>query len=938
MKREPMFRRYLRFWRADPRRDVDDELAFHSAMRTEEFQRDGMERDDAERATRDRFGDVNDIQSEVERLAVKRHARYLRVQWIDALGQDLRIAVRSLRAKPGYAIALTLTLALGIGANLAIFTVVNSVLLRPLPLREPERIVRVFDDIKGAGANDVGMSVPELEDLSTRAGVFDDVSGIFPASAALAGGDRVERIELLGTSANYFEMLQASAAHGRVYGQAEWKPGFIGTVVISDALWRRQFGADVNIIGKSIRLDEDPYTIIGVMPPDFRHPGTTLSGDVDVWGGAGFSGDPFPTPPIRATRVLPGAMARLKHGVTLEQAQSRLDALTNALAEEYPNDYPGRLHWSLRIEPVQSTLTGNVRPTLVILFGAVSFLLLIVCVNVASLMLARSSARMRDYALRQALGASRGRIARQLLTESVLVAVIGGAAAVVALRLSLGSLLAWMPADVPRLNEIDANWQVVIAALGLSLATGLLIGLAPAYYATGAESNRALKEGGRTGAAPSARQNRSRSALVVSQIALSVVLLIAAGLLIRSLAGVLQQDPGLDPTNLVAGQIWVPVPNNPAANKYLDPLKQVALVEQLLDRLTHLPGVENAALGTPADIPLLGGTNNARSFSLPGESTTQENDHAAKFGSVSPAYFDALKIPVERGRVFTSHDDLAAPKVAVVNEAFVHAFSPGSEIIGRHLVGARNNTEFEIVGVVADVRENGLDVATAPRIYLSLLQRPTVALAVFLRSRRRCQVDAGRSRSHGARSGSRSADLRRAHDGRCGGPVHGAAPLFRVADVDLRPRGRAPCGARDLRRHDIPGRPARSGVWPAPGARCHADGYHEARLSSRLRACGPGRDHRRDRGIPRRAFTIIAVVRRVGARPPDVRRRSRLSLHGGCRGVLCPRAKGDACGSDRRTPGLGSLRSARFDGLPQNRSPLASRDELPRPRIRDHIV
>ena len=316
----------------------------------------------------------------------------------------------------------------------------------------------------------------------------------------------------------------------------------------------------------------------------------------------------------------------------------------------------------------------------------------------------------------------------------MLVAVIGGAAAVVALRLSLGSLLALMPADVPRLNEIYANWQVVLVALGLSLATGLLIGLAPAYYATGAESNRALKEGGRTGAAPSARQNRSRSALVVSQIALSVVLLIGAGLLIRSLAVVLQQDPGLDPTNLVAGQIWVPVPNNPAANKYLDPLKQVALVEQLLDRLSHLPGVEYAALGTPADIPLLSGTNNARAFSLRGESTSEDNDHAAKFGSVSPLYFDALRIPVDKGRVFTSHDDSAAPKVAVVNEAFVHAFSPGSDVIGRHLVGARNNTEFEIIGVVADVRENGLDVATAPRVYLSLLQRPTVALAVFLRS------------------------------------------------------------------------------------------------------------------------------------------------------------------------------------------------------------
>ncbi|MDQ2768726.1 MAG: ABC transporter permease [Gemmatimonadota bacterium] len=733
MTREPMFRRYLQFWRADPRRDVSEELAFHLAMRTAEYEESGMDESDAARATRERFGDIGGIQAEVERLAVNRQARQLRVQWIDALLQDVRLAARTLRAKPAYAIALVLTLALGIGANLAIFTVVNSVLLRPLPLPEPQRLVRVYDDLKGAGASDVGLSVLELEDLATRAGVFDEVSATFPASGALAGGDRVERVELLATSPNYFELLQSTAAHGRVYGHTEWKPGFLGAVVISDALWRRQFGADVDIIGKTIRIDEDPYTIAGVMPPGFRHPGSTLSGDVDVWGGAGFSGDPFPQPPTRA-RILPGAIARLKPGVTLEQARERLVAFSTTLQREYPNDYPEQLKWSVRIEPVQSTLTGNVRPTLIILLGAVSFLLLIVCVNLASLMLARSSTRMRDFALRQALGASRGRIARQLLTESVLISVIGGAAAIVALRLSLRMLITLVPSDVPRLNEIHANWQVVAAALALSLATGVLIGLAPAYYATGADANRELKEGGRTAAGASARQNRSRSALVISQIALSVVLLIGAGLLIRSFSVVLQQDPGLDPASLVTGQIWVPVPNNPAANKYLAPKQQSALAERLLERLSALPGVDYAALGTPADIPMLAGTNNARPFTLPDESTTQQDDHAAKFGSVSPLYFDALKIPVVKGRIFTPYDNLAAPKVAVVNEAFAQKFSPGRDLVGRRLRGGRNNVEFEIVGVVEDVRENGLDVQTSPRVYFSILQRPTVALAVFLRS------------------------------------------------------------------------------------------------------------------------------------------------------------------------------------------------------------
>jgi predicted permease len=740
MKREPMFRRYLRFWRADPRRDVDDELDFHLAMRAEEYEHVGMNRDDAERATRDRFGDVDGIHTEVERLTARRYARQLRVQWIDALRQDLRLAVRSLRAKPGYALALTLTLALGIGANLAIFTVVDSVTLRPLPLTEPERLVRVFVDLRGAGAGDVGMSVPELEDLGTRSGVFDEVSGLLGASAALEGGERVERVELLGTTPNYFEMLQAKAALGRVYTQADWKPGFIGTVVISDALWRRQFGADPHILGKTLRLDEDPYEVIGVMPPNFRHPGGTLSGDVDVWGGTGFTADPFPVPVTRASRFLPQTIGRLKRGINVEKAQARLDALARSLQQEYPNDYPSESRWSLRVEPVQATLTGNVRPTLVILLGAVSFLLLIVCVNLASLMLARSSTRMRDFALRQALGASRSRIARQLLTESVLIAIVGGVAAIVALRLSLGTLLALMPADVPRLNEIHANWQVVIAAVLLSLAAGVLIGLAPAYYATGADSARALKEGGRTGTAPSTRQNRSRSALVVSQIALSAVLLIAAGLLIRSLAAVLQEDPGLDPSNLVAAQVWVPVPNNPKANKYLDPKALVAMVTELHQKLIQLPGVEYAALGTPADIPLIGGNDNARPFAMPDESSAQATQYAAKFGAVSPFYFDALKIPVIKGRVFTEHDDIGAPTVVVVNEAFARQFSPNRDVVGRHLTGTRAKVDLEIVGEVADVRENGLDARTAPRIYLSLLQRPNVALSVFIRSRNSLQA------------------------------------------------------------------------------------------------------------------------------------------------------------------------------------------------------
>jgi hypothetical protein len=302
---------------------------------------------------------------------------------------DLHYALRTLRKSPAFVTIIVLTLALGIGANLAIFTVVNAVLLQPLPFHDPDRIVRIFDDLGGAGAKDVGMSVPELEDLQ-RSGVFEQISVIYPASQALSGGDGVERIEFLGTSPSYFELLGAAPALGRTYTQSEWAPGCLDGVVISDGLWKRQFGSDPHVIGRRIRIDEDPYTVIGVMPPEFRHPGNTLGGDVDIWSACGFTVYPYPSPPVRNIRLFPGMLGRLKSGMTLEQAQRRLDALAISLQQAYPNDYPKQQGWSLRLERAQTTLTGNVRPTLVILLAAVSFVLLIVCVNVASLLIART--------------------------------------------------------------------------------------------------------------------------------------------------------------------------------------------------------------------------------------------------------------------------------------------------------------------------------------------------------------------------------------------------------------------------------------------------------------------------------------------------------------------------------------------------------------------
>jgi putative ABC transport system permease protein len=652
---------------------------------------------------------------------------------MDTLIQNLRYAIRTLARNPLFTTVTIVTMALGIGANLAIFAVVNAVLLRPLPFREPDQLVRIFDDAPGAGAHDIGMSVPELIDLADHSGVFAQISALIPVSTALAGGDRVERIELLGTSPNYFEMLGAKAALGRVYTQAEWQPGFLDGVVISDALWHREFGADPKVIGKRIRVDEDPYTIIGVMPPEFRHPGNTSSSDVDIWGAAGFIAPPFPSPPIRRARVFNGALGRLAPGVSLEDAQRRLDLFVIRLQRAYPNDYPTQLKWTLRLEQAQTSLTGNVRPLLVLLLAAVGFVLLIMCVNMASLLIARGSTRTRELAIRQALGASRRRLAEQVLIESTLISLGGGVAAVLLLRLARGALVAMLPPDLPRAVEIHTDWTLVAFALALSIGTGLLFGLMPAIHAAGVDPIRGLNEGGRSGGLQGVRQRRVRTLLVVLEVAVSVVLLTGAGLLIRSFVAVMQQDPGLNPDGLIAGQIWVPVPNNPQANKYLTSQQQAALSRQLLDAFVRLPGVEAAAIGTSNDVPFLN-QGNAFPFSLPDESNTQDQNHAAQLGSVSPGYFSVLKTPFKRGRVFTDHDDSASTKVVVVNEAFVREFSRDRDPIGRRVRFGRN-FDLEIVGVVGDVRYGGLDQIPQPRIYTSILQRGTVQLAVFFRTR-----------------------------------------------------------------------------------------------------------------------------------------------------------------------------------------------------------
>ena len=650
---------------------------------------------------------------------------------------DLRYAARTLVKTPAFLLVSVLTLALGIGGNIAIFTLVQAVLLQPLPFPQPERLVRIFDN--RAGARDVGMSVPEFEDLRQHSDIFEQISVIFPVPTALTGGERVERIEMLGTSPSYFDMLRAKPALGRAYTQADWVPGFLDPVVISDALWKRQFGGDPNVIGKRIRLDEDGYTIIGVMPPDFRHPGKGLIGDVEVWTAAGFVAAPFPVPPNRGLRFIPGAMGRLKAGLSIKEAQQRLDAFVRQLQQSYPNDYPNQSRWELRIEPVQSSLTGEVRPMLIVLLAAVAFVLLIVCVNVATLLIARSLTRMREFAIRQALGASRSRLVRQVLTESVLISLTGAAATLLVLGFARDSLLALLPQEVPRLNEIHGDWRVIALTLVLSIFSGILFGLGPAFHATMTDPNHDLKEGGRTGGQHGIRQSRSRAALVTLEVALSVVLLISAGLLIRSFSAMLGERPGIDPRGVIVAQIWIPRPNNPDANPYLNPPQRAQLAREIVQRLEAAPGVQSVAVGLSTNVPFLSNARlvgrNLIAFSFPDNATSAQEEYTADYGAVSPNYFDLLKIPLRKGRVFTDHDDDMATNVVVVNEAFARKFFPQQDPIGQRVCDKdRTITDSEIIGVVGDVLDHGLDQPPEPRLYGSILQRSNQLFAVFLRT------------------------------------------------------------------------------------------------------------------------------------------------------------------------------------------------------------
>jgi len=640
--------------------------------------------------------------------------------------------------KPTFTIVAVLTLALGVGANTAMFSIVNAVLLRSLPYRDPDRLVRIFFNEPGVGLRDVRFSKPELDDLLTRAGVFEDVSPIFEGSEDLTGAKQPERLEAVNGSFGYFSMLGATPQIGRLFGPRDFVPGFASVVVISDGLWRRAYGADPKVIGRTLRLDNDPFTIVGVLPRGFRHPGPTVSGDVEVFGAAGFSGVPFP-PPLRGTRVLVGGIGRLRPGLTLEQAQGRLTAMAAQLRRDFPADYPPQAQWTIEIQPLQDTLVGKVRPMLLVLLGAVILIVVMVSLNIANLLLARASGRQQEMAVRLALGASPGRMVRQLLTESMLLSLIGGAAGTAAAVSTLGFILRLVPATVPRLIEVRVDWVVLTFALLMSILTGLVFGLAPALHSANGALSLAIREGGR-GSGYSTRTGRLRNVLIVSEVAFALILMVGAGLLLRTLQDLLQEDPGFNPTRVVTANIQLPNPNDPDTDPYRDIPRRAAFNRELLRRMKAMPGVQLAAitsaLPTTNSNPSAVGGVTIEGFAIEDRPVESSLDLRAERIRISPDYFRVLQTPLVSGRSFTEGDEDGQPPVAIIDESTAHKYWPDRDPLGRRVRFGRDSTKpwTTVVGVVKDIKSDGLDIDGVPHIYLSTYQDNGRRLSVVLRT------------------------------------------------------------------------------------------------------------------------------------------------------------------------------------------------------------
>jgi putative ABC transport system permease protein len=631
---------------------------------------------------------------------------------MQTLWQDVRYGFRRLLKNPGFTIVAVITLALGIGANTAIFSVVNAALLRPLPYAQADQLMMVFSRNNQQRRNWV--AYPDLQDWRRQSQLFSEFSAFTSQSVNFTGRDEPARLIGSFVSANFFKLLQVEIAQGRGFQPREDEPGAAAVAVLSYGLWRDRFGGDPKMLGQSLNLNGQPFTIVGVLPPDFQF----SWGAAEVWM-------PFQTYPnfsLERGTASAAVLGRLKPGVTVEQAQTEMETISKRLAEAYPATNENR---SAVVMPFQSVLVEDSRTALLVLLGAVGFVLLIACANVANLMLARAVTRQKEMALRAALGASRLRLARQLLTETLLLSLLGAALGLLIGRWSISALAANSPANLPSTVNINLDWTVLGFTLAVAVLTGIVFGLAPALRFSRPNVHDALKQGGKTSNAGSGR-NRLRGALVITQVALALALLIGSGLMIRSFLKLSGVNPGFNPKNLLTMEYRVP------RSKYPESYQQWDFHRQVVERVRALPGVQSAAVVLA--LPHSGNGGSTIFFPLDRPEAPKGQEPRALRNLADTYYFQTMQIPLLRGRVFTDQDGAEAPLSVVINQTFANRYWPNENPVGKQLRFPENNSVGSIVGVVGDVKHGSLDEPDAPQLYVPFAQRPFIFATLIART------------------------------------------------------------------------------------------------------------------------------------------------------------------------------------------------------------
>lgn len=709
-------RRLFRFpWRtsAQVAADVDEELQLHLDLVTQELVDAGWPLEAARVEALRRFGDLEGTRRFCSALDRSKETQMKWMQWLEALGQDLRFAGRQLWKSPGFTFVVVLTLALAVGASTSVFSVVHGILLRPLPHPEPDRLLWIEALSDG---EESAFSYPNFADWRAASRTVPQAAAFHSGSLNLSGeSGEPERLIGMYVNAEFFSVLDIKPLAGRWFAPGEDQRGGPRVAVISEDLWERRYGRDPGVVGRTIRLGGNPFTMIGVVAREEKLPEYG-----EVWIPLGLTFEQLENRGM----VYLGAVGRLAPGATLKEARSEANAIAERLAKQYPESSTG---FGIGLEPLQSVLVGEVRTQLLILLGSVLFVLLIACANVANLLLVRATAREGEVAIRSALGAQKGRIIRQLLTESVTLAFLGGAAGVALALWMTKALVALAPASTPRIDEVAVDGPVLLFALGITLVTGLLFGLAPTLQAARPNLTGALKEGAR--GSRGRASTRARNTLVVAEIALAVMLLAAAGLLLRSFARLQEIDLGFQAENVLKLHLTLP------DTRYDEEAKRRAFVDGLTERLEGLPGVESAGV-TVWGLPLTGGVN-VWSFTIAGRPPVPPGqEDVIRSSMATPGFFRTLNIRLARGRLLDERDRDGAPPVAVINEAAVRRFFPNEDPLGKRIVldaeAAPNG--LEIVGVLRDFKQNALADEIEPQMFVPYAQTPMPSLAVVVRT------------------------------------------------------------------------------------------------------------------------------------------------------------------------------------------------------------